>query len=998
MAEKRGYNRRDFLKIVGAGAGMAASGCGKKLPEKFIPYVVQPDEVIPGVSTWYASRCGECSAGCGVLIRTREGRALKVEGNPHHPINRGGLCAHGQSTLQSLYDPDRIREPIKRDVGGAFAPIGWKDAIDSFAQAVADAGTANAEVILLTGPTSGSEAALIEELSKKIPALKHYQYEFAGSDAVDLAAEKVFGAGMRTSFDFSKAKTIVGFGADYLETWISPVEFSRGWAEGRRLNSEKKVSRVIHVEPRLSLTAANADRWIMNAPGSENAIMLALLKAVSAKKGGGSSAVASLVSATEPNALLEGSGLSVKDVEAIADELIANGPSLVVAGGASVSGDRGVSGAVLANLLNAALGNVGTTVKVQRSNKKAALTYGGLTAMLNDIAEKKRKVGVMIVSGVNPAYTMPRQAKFKAALSQIPTLVSVSTHSDETTELATLILPMSHCFESWSDSEPRPGVFNLGQPAMQPLYKTQSLGDTLISLAASSKLKDAKLENITSFYDYIKAKWKARTGEGGFDSRWLDYVEKGGDWSKAVEAGSGSVSIAAADLKDLVPASKPKASGTFALLAYPTVNSFDGSSANRPWMQELPNPMTSAVWGSWVEAHPETAAGLGLKTGDVVQVFGEHGYIEAPLYITKYIHPQLLAVPLGQGHESFGRFANGIGANVLSMLPPDAAKESLQMLTSGVKVRTATLGKERLVMLQGSDSQYKRGIGRVVTLAALNEHGHAEENEKVHEEGHGEEEDPLALGPREEPHGMYQQMQHSQLVYKWGMNVDLSTCTGCAACVVACYAENNVPVVGKTVCDEGREMSWIRIERYLDGPPERPVEGFVPMMCQHCDNAPCEPVCPVYATYHTEEGLNSMVYNRCVGTRYCLNNCSYKVRRFNWYKYAWPEPMNWQLNPDVTVREVGVMEKCTFCVQRIREAQGNAKDLGRLVQDGEIQPACASSCATGAITFGNLLDKKSRVAELSEDPRVYKVLDVALNTQPSVTYLAKVVNDGESAA
>jgi len=996
MTEKRGYNRRDFLKIVGAGAGVAAAGCGQKLPEKFIPYVIQPDEVVPGVSTWYSGSCSECSAGCGTLIRTREGRALKVEGNPQHPINSGGLCTHGQSALQGLYDPDRVREPLKRDVGGSFQPISWKDGIDAFATAVADANGAGKEVVLLTRPTSGSELALIDELAKKIPNFKHLEYEFQGGEIVDRAAEQVFGPGLRTRIDLSKANTIVGFGADYLETWISPCEYSRDWAAKRKAEAGAKVSRVIHFEPRLSLTAGNADHWIMNAPGTESSILLALLKLVVGQKtSSGASSLQSFVKGLDVSQLLSGTGVKEAHLQSIAKELVSNGPSLVLAGGATVSGAQSSSGPVLANLLNVALDSVGhaeSPVQLYRSANKLSASFGELNEFFDKVASKERKVGVLIVSGVNPAYIFPAKSKFKAALAQIPTLVGLATQLDETSTLSTLVFPLSHQIETWSDSEPRPGVYNINQPAMQPLYQSQSLGDTLIALAANAKLKNAKFEDISSFYDYIRARWKSRVGETGFEARWIDLVEKGGDWSKAAGPLASWSLVESAVAPAIASASALKAPTGLAVLAYPSVNSFDGSSANKSWLQELPNPISSAVWGSWIEIHPDVAKEAGVATGDVIQVAGSNGFIEAPAYVTKYIHPSLLAVPLGQGHESYGRFATGVGVNALQMMTPGGEGGAFALLSAGVKIRPG-IGKESLVRLQGSDSQYQRGIGRTISVAALAEKMHGEGHAAEAEEPEGGEENPLALGPRPVPKQMYRQMSHEALPYHWGMNIDLSSCTGCSACVVACYAENNVPVVGKTVCDEGREMSWLRIERYLDGPAHRPIEGFVPMMCQHCQNAPCEPVCPVYATYHTEEGLNSMVYNRCVGTRYCLNNCSYKVRRFNWYKYAWAEPLQWQLNPDVTVREVGVMEKCSFCIQRIREAQSNAKDLGRLVKDGEIQPACASSCPTKAISFGNLNDHESVVAKRAQDARVYKVLDTELNTQPVVTYLARVVND-----
>ncbi len=997
MATKNGYNRRDFLKIVGVSTGMAAAGCSGELPEKIIPYVIPPDDVVPGVATWYAASCGECGGGCGVLVRTREGRAVKVEGNPSHPINQGGLCAHGQSSIQAHYDPDRIREPLSRDANQPFKPLSWGDALDKLVAAVKDL-PAGKEAVLLTGSLSGSNKALVSDLQAQLPALKHVEYELFGRDVLNVAAERSFGTGARMHFDFSEAHTIVSFGADFLETWISPVEFARQWAETR--NGAKRngkggfISNFFQIEPRMSLTAANADRWIMNLPGSELRILRALLSLLLKKGGGkvsrsGLGALAGEFSELNLTAELHGTGVKEGDLTTIVESLLSSTSSLVISGGAAAGGETAVQCAVIANLINATLGNIGKTVLVTRMTGAAPATLASdrIRELADKINGKENPVSLLIVAGPNPAYTLPDSVGFSAAVSKVPFVVSISSHLDETTSLAQLVLPKSTGFESWGDSEPAPGVYNINQPSMQPMYKTQSFGDTLVSLALKLQLN---LGGAQSFLDYIKTQWKKRVGESGFESRWLELVEKGGEYEKlAWSRNPVELALAPGAVKTIEKKEAPELS----LLVFPTVNSQDGSAANRPWMQELPNPMTTAVWGSWIEIHPELAAKHGISRGDVVQVRTEQGIVESPAFITKYVHPNLVAIPLGQGHEAYGRYATGVGANALKVLPA-AAKESAPSFVTTVTAINKTHAQDKLVTTQGHDSQEKRALLRSVAAATVladsnDAHGHGANGHGEH--GGKKHHDPEALGPQPEPLQMYKQMEHPQ--YRWGMSIDLASCTGCSSCVVACYAENNIPVVGKDICAQGREMSWLRIDRYFDGSEEQPVDGFMPMLCQHCGNAPCEPVCPVYATYHNEEGLNTMVYNRCVGTRYCSNNCSYKVRRFNWFRYNWTEPLTWQLNPDVTVREVGIMEKCTFCVQRIREGENKAKNLGRPVQDGDIQPACASSCPTKAITFGNLLDHESEVYKKSQSPRAYKVLDQAINTQPAISYLARVKNE-----
>ena len=1012
MGEKKGFNRRDFLKIVGATTGVAAAGCGKDVPEKLIPYVIQPDDVVPGVATWYSGACGECAAGCGVMIRTREGRAVKAEGNPQHPINRGGLCAVGQSSLQGLYDPDRIREPLKRDVNGNFKPVSWKEALDAVAEAISTGVKAGKETILITKPSSGSEKDLLQEFAGSLNGVSQIEFDLFSREIFDRAAEESFGPGSRLNFDFSKAETVVSFGADYLETWLNPVAFTKDYATRRVPDASGNISKVYHVEPRLSLTAANADTWVKNRPGTECLIMEALLQEVSGK---------TTDSKRNSETLLKDTNVSVERVKEIAASLKANaGKSLVVAGGVATSGTQAKRCALLANAINNELGNIGTTVLVYKtapSGKTPA--YEQLLQLAKRLTSDKHSVGVAILAGVNPAFTLPDKSGFKEGLGRVPLVVALSTHLDETAKIAQIVLPMSTSFEAWGDSVPLPGVYNLNQPAMQPLYKSESLGDLIIALAAHPKVAKP-IGELRSFYDYLRQQWKKRTGEANFENRWLQYVERGGDWSGGVKYASAG-KIGQIKLPEIP---YPKVEG-LSLLAFPTVHYSDGSSANRPWMQETPDPMTTAIWATWVQVHPDTAARYGIASGTVVQVRTAYGTLEAPVYISTQIAPDVVAVPIGQGRSGIGRYSNGVGSNPLSLLPPEAIDGGMQFIVHGVDLEKS-VAREELVVTHFSDTQLGRGFIRTVSKAALvaggaahgHEHadhsgahggeqhaaGHSDSghSDSGHGDGHAASEtkppysgmghhNPLELGPHQPQAQMYKQLEPP--VYRWGMSVDISRCTGCSACVVACYAENNIPVVGKEICSQGREMSWLRIERYFDGPEEAPVLGFLPMMCQHCGNAPCEPVCPVYATYHSDEGLNTMVYNRCVGTRYCSNNCTYKVRRFNWWKYTLPTPLTWQLNPDVTQREIGVMEKCSFCIQRIREVENKAKNDGRTVRDGEIQPACASSCPAEAIKFGNLLDKESTVYHDSQSPRSYRILHAEINTHPAVYYLARVTHD-----
>lgn len=984
---KSGYSRRDFLKVLGATGGLAASGCAPEIPEKIIPYVVQPEEIVPGVASWYSASCSECSAGCGTVVRVREGRAVKLEGNKNHPINKGGLCAIGQSSLQAHYDPDRVREPLFREIKTPFKPLSWEEAVKKLASATKESGN----TYLVTKPLSGSVARLVRELVEAKSNIKHIEFDSSLDVDQDLAAESIFGSGSRVSYDFSKADVVASFGADYLETWVSPVEFSKAWSQRRKPSKLGDVNYTVSIQPRLSLTAVNANKWIKNKPGSELKLLLALLKTILSHKGKADNAQSQeLVSSLSVDELLNGSGVSKSELDSLAKTLTSAKNSLVISGGSSSSFAGGKECAELSLLINQELGNISKTVFVFKTLNSSKESNKSFYKLLEALDAGKETPAAVIFADVNPVFVVPGAYNLEKSLARVPFMASISLSMDETAKYANLVLPMSSSLESWGDSEPRPGIYNLSQPAMQPLYKTQSLGDILIALG--SRLGVEAISS-PSFYEYIRSQWKSRTGESGFERRWIKFVEQGGDWSsygvKNLEAQSkkslaGIKKVKTEGIKERAKSSVTK---DLVFLSYATIKSANGNTANRPWMQELPDPLTTAVWGSWIDIHPETASANSLSQGNVVRVRTESGVLHAPINITSNVAENVVAMPIGQGHEAFGRYASGIGANAFEVLP--VSKDS-QVFASIVKKIERAVGKDELVTTQQFFEQFDRGILRTVAASKLAKEKHGHAKHKKHKEG--EHHDPLALGPQDEPKQMYKQMTHP--LYRWAMSIDLASCTGCSACVVACYAENNIPVVGKELVAQGREMSWIRIQHFNSQQgKESPIEGFMPMLCQHCNNAPCEPVCPVYATYHNEEGINHMVYNRCVGTRYCGNNCSYKVRRFNWFQYKLPEPLTWQLNPDVTVRALGVMEKCTFCVQRIRESQHIAKDEGRVVKDGEVQPACASTCPTDAITFGNILDKKSAVYKNSQSERGYKVLDAHINTQPAITYLAKIEND-----
>ncbi|MBN8548642.1 MAG: molybdopterin-dependent oxidoreductase [Deltaproteobacteria bacterium] len=996
-------SRRNFLKILGASSAVGAAGCATDQAQNVLPFVKGDPDQIPGVAVWFRSTCQECSAGCGIQVRTREGRAVKIEGNPEHPVNQGGLCGLGQSALQSLYDPDRVRQPLVREMTAGFdpvfKPISWDDAYARIASALKDGSKRKA---FITGEQSGTLQNLTEDWCKAFNT-EQVSFDMLQPVALARASELVYGTYGIPNFSFDKAEVLVNFGADFLETWVSPCEYALGWAKGRKA---KKRLKVYHVEPRLSLTGANADLWIPNKPGSEARVALAVLKVLLDSDRGANvrddikDSMRAAVKGVRIEDVAHESGIPAEKILLMANDLQEAGSSLVIAGGAAAATEDQLPLQVAVAFINLVLANVGKTINLN-AMRKPNTSAAKLAALID--AMNKGEIGAVFMHGTNPQFNFPLSNGFRYAIEKVRAgdpdpknpkmglIVSFSSSLDESAKLADLILPSHHFLESWGDDQSLPGAYGLVQPVMRPVFDTRSLGDMLLQLSALAGATSVG-GGAKDFEGYLKESWKKVHASVGaredFNSFWLAAVEHGGYFQPVRESGGVKVSVNSEALKikfdDATFATPKVGHDAVVLMPYPSVKAFDGRAANRPWMQELPDPITRAVWDSWAEVHPKTASQFDLMDGDVVTIRNMNGEINVPVYLTEYVHPGVVAVPLGQGHQGFGRFAKTVGAgNVVDLLPQVNANSTGNVALLSTKVDLIRgRGRGNLVTTQGSDSQHGRELART-SFAAATTAAAAHDSHEAHGDAHHG-----AHAGHAEPKQMYEQREHP--LYRWGMAIDLDACTGCGACVVACYAENNIAVVGKAACSYGREMSWLRIDRYYEGQAEELQVSFQPMLCQHCNSAPCEPVCPVYATYHNEEGLNAMIYNRCVGTRYCSNNCPYKVRRFNFFEYDVPEPLNWQLNPDVTKRGMGIMEKCTFCVQRINEAKDHAKDEGRLVRDGDVQPACVQGCPTKALTFGNLNDKDSEVSKRAASSRAYKVLDHHINTQPAINYLERV--------
>ena len=1000
MSDLSSMDRRRFLTVLGVTGGGAAvlSGCSTEQVEKLVPYLVQSEDQVPGIPTWYASTCTDCPAGCGLHVKTREGRAIKLEGNPEHPVNAGKLCAHGQSSLQELYNPARLRGPMRRQ-GGGFTAITWDEAIALLAEKLNEH---RGRVAAISGAGRGTFSDLLADWVGAAggSVVRYRPFDF---EPIRAASRLVFGVDEVPLYDFAAAKYIVSFGADFLENWLSPVEHQRGFAASHGYHDGAMAKHVMFA-PRMSLTGMNADEWLPLRPGTEAVVALAMANVILSERAlapNDANQLRGPLARYTPEVAHRESGITAETIIRVAREFASAQPGLAVAGGIAAQHRGAVEVAAAVHLLNYVAGNVGRTVRFG-AEPDTGDGYGALLGLVR--AMEQGQVGLLLVHEANPVYSVPQRSGLAAALAKVPFKVSTALVLDETAAQCDLLLPGRHPLERWDDLRPRRGVVGLMQPVMEPVFGTVATGDVLLRAAARAGGALARF-TAPSYEAHLRSQWAALARSQGAqdaDAFWRAALARGGVYS-AVPATPVRLAPTAVQVGYAAPAlAGPEGAETFVLLASPSVMG-DGRFANRPWLLELSDPVTKITWHPWVEVHPEVAARLDLREGEIVRLTSPHGTVELPAYLYPGIHPEVVSVPLGFGHTSYGDYASGRGVNVLDLLDARDGKGFLPYLSTRVTL-AKTGGWKQLAKTEGNPRQLGRGIADALTLdqarkgltpaLAREAEGHPEH------EVNTESEVEAIQGFHERQVEKRTKGDYAAEHPRWGMAIDLAKCTGCSACVTACYAENNIPWVGESEVLRGREMTWMRIERYWEGGEDgEPLEArFVPMLCQHCDAAPCEPVCPVFAAYHTVDGLNGQVYNRCVGTRYCANNCPYKVRYFNWFAYdrrAFVEPFNLQLNPDVTVRARGVMEKCTFCIQRIRAAQHQARLEDRPLRDGEFTTACAQACPSDAIVFGNVTDPESRVSKLKQNHRGYHVFE-DLNVRPAVTYLAKVRHRSEA--
>ncbi len=978
-------NRRAFLKIAGIGSVSMAAACTTE-PEKTIYTLVQaPDDMVTGKATYYASTCRECPAGCGVIAKNREGRIVKVEGNPNHPINRGHLCMRGQSALQGIYNPDRIRTPLLRE-NNRWQPISFDQAeaiVRSKAKEAAGKGDGRVRMVSeVVGESLLSLFTASLQNWRSDPPLVFEPYAY---ESLKKANHTVFGTEGLPSYRMDAADVLVAFGADFLETWLSPVEYALKFKSMHAYRDGEK-GLFVYVSPYKTVTGANADRWMSCYPGGESFIALGCLREA-LEKGKGRQlpeafrkALAQIVSPFNKEKVTEESGVSEPSYEKLISGLLAAKSPLVLGTGTGASGPNALQTNVAVNLLNLVLDPALSLFDFQ--NRHRVEIAAERSTMLQFLENLKRDpVDLLLLNNVNPVFSLQTFSGISDILQKASMfVVSFSSFMDETTRLSDLVFPTRLPLESWDAYEGHQGTVSTLQPTMGALTQAPNLGDVFLSVAFDEKRPG---ENYKSYL--IQRIFSG--GNIADEKAWIHMLANGGRFLSSETSRQMLKPPAIDAVTEIFQTTAAPIVPKSVFIATPSIRFFDGRGANRPWLSEIPNPITKIAWQTPVLMHPETVKQKNLAHEDTVRLESKYGRIEAPVYEYEGVMPGIALMEIGQGRDAYGRYAEGKGVNPFALLSPepDPVSGNPQFSVDEVSI-TATGRTMRLASTSGSRIQHGRKIALTVEFASLKK-GKLPEKAGLDMNAF-----PLTL-PLPEGYNRKRDFYppHDHDGYRWSMVVDLDRCIGCSACAAACYAENNLGVVGVERIIEGREMAWLSVERYHD--PDRMEDlMFLPMLCQHCDNAPCESVCPVYAPHHSKEGINNQIYNRCIGTRFCSQNCPYKVRRFNWYTWKWPTPLETQLNPDVTVRSKGVMEKCSFCIQRIKVAHTAAKNEKRSIRDGEVTPACVQTCPTGALVFGNLMDKKSRVRKLVDDPRAYQVMGY-LNTKPAVIYMKKVVQE-----
>ncbi|MCB9251058.1 MAG: TAT-variant-translocated molybdopterin oxidoreductase [Flavobacteriales bacterium] len=955
-------NRRDFLKYFGFSvSAVALAACQKTQVKYAIPYVVNPENVTPGNANYYASTCGGCNTGCGILVKTREGRPIKLDGNELSPISKGALCATGQASILSLYDINRLANPVKNGNENENWGELDKEIIAKLEGIVASGG----KITIVTGSSkSPSLAKALEVFKAKYAGTEVVAYDPISYSGILLANEKSFGKRALPSYNFDKADVIVSFGADFLGTWISPVEYTKQWVT-KRNPKDGKLSKHYQFESILSLTGSNADVRVPMKESKEGIYLISLYNEIARQMNGSQIPVA------------QKAELAGNSIEKAAKDLVAaSGRSLVV------SKSNVTEHQILVNAINLMLGNYGAVIDMNNHSNQSNFIESDFEQFVSNLSSGSVK-GVIFM-GTNPVYSYHNSSKLVEGLKKASLVVTTSEQKDETSEVAGYICPDSHFLESWGDSEPKKGLISFTQPTISKVFNTRQAIESILIWAGLSAAEADAYTFIKSSYEDIDV--------------WNKSVHDGVIVSATEESATPSFSANVNEAAEKIVSGSSK-SDSSELIVYQKVGVKDGNLANNPWLHETPDPISKVCYDNYLSVSKSEAEKNDLKQNDVVNIsLGNKKIENIPVLIQPGQATGTYAIALGYGRTQSGKVGKNLGKNAYPLL---MVKDGNTLYNYQGSITVEKTGEKYvLAQTQTHHTIEGRDYIREATLEEFKKNPYVRNDHKI---------DLVTL---------WQEYDYTT-GHKWGMAIDLNACTGCGACIVSCHIENNVPVVGRDEIRLRREMHWMRIDRYYSFytpeqylTKEKEIESsestvydnirvvHAPMMCQHCEHAPCETVCPVLATTHSTEGLNQMTYNRCIGTKYCGNNCPYKVRRFNWFRYNDNDNFDnhfnndlgkMVINPDVTVRTRGVMEKCSFCVQRIQAGKLSAKREGRKVKDGDIKTACATACPSNAIVFGDMNDPESEISKLYKNERSYHMLE-EVGIKPSVSYLTKIRN------
>jgi MoCo/4Fe-4S cofactor protein with predicted Tat translocation signal len=934
------FNRRDFLSLMGASLAMAGLACCRKPVEKIVPYVRQPEEIIPGVPNYYATAMPFGDTAYGLIVECHEGRPTKIEGNPDHPSSHGATDILILSSILGLYDPDR-----SENVKYMGENKTYDDFVKFWIKQYADFEAKNGEgLAVLSESFSSPTLARLKEIFHEIfPSAQWATYEPVSDENIYKAIKNVTGEDLRPVYQFDKADVILSLESDFLQTESENLRAARGFAERRNITKNgDTMNRLYVVESAYSITGSVADHRMRLANAQIGEFLLALAEQLN-------------IFVSESINIPSSVNLDKNWISAAADDLRkAMGRCIIIAGR-----NQPVWVHELVFALNTYLRNSGSTISFKKITDASIPDGNSLKELVDNI--NAGAVKSLVILGGNPVYNAPADLEFDSALKKLDHSIHLSEYYDETSTATEWHVPRAHYLESWGDVRSADGTLSIVQPMIAPLFNGKSDTESYYLISTGEDGKG---------YDIVRETWNDIIGTENFENDWRRILHDGLHDDSALP----DEKIALKKLPEFIIGQAPAQSeepspGSLELRFYPS-KVYDGRYANTGWLQELPDPITKISWDNAALISPVTAKKLSFKNGDMIEISYQNMKLDIPVWISPGQADYCVALPLGYGRRFEGRVCKDVGFDTYRLIN---SKDGF--LVTGAKV-TKTGRKHEFANTQDHNRMEGRPLVREADLEEfIRNPSFAKEME---------EHPPLK--------SIYHDYDYSK-GYQWGMVIDLNTCIGCAACTIACQSENNIPTVGKELVQKGREMHWIRTDRYFRGNIDDPKIVHQPMPCQQCENAPCEEVCPVAATSHDKEGLNTMNYNRCIGTRYCSNNCPYKVRRFNFFNYIddMPDIVKMSKNPDVTIRSRGVMEKCTFCLQRINRVKRNAKKENRIVKDGEIKTACQQTCPTGAIKFGNINDPDSVVTRLKKDDRNYALL-AELNVRPRNTYLAKLRN------